>query len=324
MTTPLTSTPPPLRRRTTRIANDVSFTAARNSLISGYVAGSIGIAFGHPLDSLKVKLQTQAVNYIDESPPLQLRNAASRLKSLYAGIGPPLVTVGLLSSVNFTIYDSSRRHLFELFPSPSRVGNGSVEPSYLTDDSFSNIALASLCSGFVVSLLSAPVQAIKVLQQVRPDLTLKESVRRIYSHKPSSVRNFFIGYPVHFVAEAPGRTVYFLSYEVVKRKQCEARGVSSLDATLSERIAAAVFSGVTCWASIYPFDCVRSQMLAHEARFPNEASPTCRKMATTMYREHGIGGFTRGFGLTVLRAGPVASVVLPIFDYTFAFLEERR
>jgi len=203
--------PPLLQRRTTRIDSTLSVTSFSNSLLSGYVAGCIGIALGHPLDSLKVHLQTRLPSPADykppKLPPLTISSSLSRLASLYAGIGPPLLSVGLLSSVNFSVYDGLRRQLFDLYPSTQRIPSSHHAPSYLTDDSYANIALASLSSGLVVSLLSAPIQTIKVIQQIQPDLTLKEAIKKIYNSpvRPPSFRNFYIGFPVHAFCDGPGR-----------------------------------------------------------------------------------------------------------------------
>jgi hypothetical protein len=65
-------------------------------------------------------------------------------------------------------------------------------------------------------------------------------------------------------------------------------------------------------------------MLAHESRYPMLPSPTVTSTVKHIYSQHGWKGFTRGIGLTVARAGPVAASVLPIFDYTFNYLEEMR
>ena len=46
---------------------------------------------------------------------------------------------------------------------------------------------------------------------------------------------------------------------------------------------------------------------------------TCLK---AMVDEGGIARLYRGFGLTLLRAGPVSGVLLPLFDITLAALEK--
>ena len=47
-------------------------------------------------------------------------------------------------------------------------------------------------------------------------------------------------------------------------------------------------------------------------------------MALRLYRDGGVGRFYRGLGFTVLRAGPVAGVLLPTFDLTLYFLRQLR
>ena len=114
---------------------------------------------------------------------------------------------------------------------------------------------------------------------------------------------------------------YFATYELCKRFLAEGRGVSSLHATLPERCGAAVVAGCASWIVIYPADVVRSRILAFEARNPRGATPGVAEMAREVYGLYGVPGFFRGIGLTVLRAGPVAAAVLPLFDLSFAYLE---
>ena len=49
-----------------------------------------------------------------------------------------------------------------------------------------------------------------------------------------------------------------------------------------------------------------------------------REMALRLYKDGGVGRFYRGLGFTVLRAGPVAGVLLPTFDLTLYFLRQLR
>ena len=92
---------------------------------------------GHPLDSLKVHLQTGRTG------------ATPSFRKLYSGIVPPLTTVGAFNALNFMVYDNTRRLLFQrdmregnVMPPERRTGGRELLSNYITDDSMVNIALS--------------------------------------------------------------------------------------------------------------------------------------------------------------------------------------
>ena len=175
-----------------------------------------------------------------------------------------------------------------------------------------------------MSAVTSPFIIAKTMQQVKPELSLKYVIKETYhhsNHKMGRLSNFFIGYPFHAMCEGPGRAIYMATYEGLKRSFCERRSVSSLDATLVERMASAAAAGVVCWTSIYPFDVVRNRIYSHHVMYPAEIdTPGVLQMTRIIYKERGFGGFVKGIGPTVLRAGPVAATVLPIYDTVLEYL----
>ena len=68
--------------------------------VAGLVSGWIGIVIGHPLDTLKTRIQTNR--------PLLVLS----LQELYRGIAPPLLTVGLVQAANFSLLERGKvRHM---------------------------------------------------------------------------------------------------------------------------------------------------------------------------------------------------------------------
>lgn len=362
-------------------------------MLSGYFAGSVGLLVGHPLDSLKVLLQTQmdglpaqrgatpgapppsaaaaeaaakaAAQTVSATPPPAASRGAlatmfppgispfQRIRNLYSGIATPLVTVGIVQSLNFAMYDSARRVIYnfeeQLGRHPPQKPNAPPR-SYLTSDSLLGVSAASAIAGCVISLITSPFSIIKTVQQVQPGVSFGEVIRKTYRpsnpNKRCSVRNFYVGYPAHLYCEGPGRAVYFVTYEYLKRWQTEDElwasvlpesmlklsrepgsapvvygSRTSLDCTLGERMIAAALSGILCWISIFPFDVVRSKVAVHSAQFPYATStPSTLEMSRELYKKGGIRPFFRGLTLTVLRAGPVAATTLPAYDFMFAYL----
>jgi hypothetical protein len=164
------------------------------------------------------------------------------------------------------------------------------------------------------------------------------------------------------MTEILGRSVYFVTYEGLKRHLAARRRSSFTGTThrhdldksnlasfvpLHERMACAACAGILSWSVVFPFDSLRSRMFAREPPLqhavaaaagsvghgPHDStaavwwSSSPRRfqlaswyMARHMYREGGWKAFYRGYAVTVVRSGPVAAAVLPIYDLTLAYL----
>eukprot|EP00549_Striatella_unipunctata_P026176 CAMPEP_0118687388 /NCGR_PEP_ID=MMETSP0800-20121206/8353_1 /TAXON_ID=210618 ORGANISM="Striatella unipunctata, Strain CCMP2910" /NCGR_SAMPLE_ID=MMETSP0800 /ASSEMBLY_ACC=CAM_ASM_000638 /LENGTH=116 /DNA_ID=CAMNT_0006584563 /DNA_START=211 /DNA_END=561 /DNA_ORIENTATION=+ len=113
-----------------------------------------------------------------------------------------------------------------------------------------------------------------------------------------------------------------MTYETSKRTMMIQQNKSDL--TLWERVPCAALSGMVCWACIFPADVLRSKMYAQTLKSEGTTKLTTMEMAWSMYQGAGysLRPFFRGFWLTVARAGPVASTVLPIYDLSLEQLNK--
>jgi hypothetical protein len=397
------------------------------SLIAGYVAGSAGLLIGHPMDSLKVLIQTQGSSQ-GPSPSAATTAAAPRgagptgantkaiasslgsmaqsassaqqqqqqtrgktmaafrfpmppqqaatntititnkrsLLSLYAGIGTPLMSIGLVQSLNFFMYDSLRRHLYyyhhqEDSNNSNNTTNTGLE--YLHQDSIANVAQAAFVSGAFMSLVTSPLQVLKTTQQLHPRLSMRGALQHITSGSggggTSSITSLFRGYVPHLVCETFGRGVYFGTYELLKRymimsnrnrsrnKDDDDNDSNEGSLSMAQRMGAASVAGMASWSIIYPWDVIRCRMYALQASAGTASANantihkshlSMTRVISQMYQSSGTttsgGGttnklssfrpFFRGFGITVLRAGPVAAVVLPVYDVTLEWLNNNH
>jgi solute carrier family 25 carnitine/acylcarnitine transporter 20/29 len=288
--------------------NSQSPTAVRNSFFAGLSAGISGTLVGHPLDSLKVWMQTGAKNSKIGSISFQSvspRSVWQSLRSSYAGVLSPLLTVGVIQSINFTVYDSIRRYWYYKYDNPN---DDPAAKRYLTNDSFSSIAVSGVAAGAVVSIITQPVMMIKTKQQTITSMTFVDAIKH-------SMRKPLVGFGTHFFVETANRSIYFVTYEGLKRKYSDSEGNTSL----STRMTAATVAGIACWLFIYPTDVIRSRLYAASAVDKHMNAIQCVR---TMYAEHGVSSFFQGFNITLLRAGPVAAVILPVYDFVLEQLNK--
>jgi len=303
---------------------------------------------GHPLDSLKVLMQansstttasTTAVTVNGAATTTAMNNGASAqlrsmhtaavvqaghsnshlkkrsLMNLYKGIGTPLLTAGVMHSVNFMLYDSMRRMLYNCGISSSSSSN--VKGNYCYDDDILyGVALSGGTAGAVVSLYTSPLQLIKTKQQLML-WSLRQSL--VGTYQQGGVKAFYAGFGAHCYCDSIGRAVYLGSYEFTKREIRKSKMGEALN--VWERMFSAGVAGIICWTAIFPADVIRCRIYHSMAKASSCHIPSTAEMARHIYRNDGINGFFRGFTITVLRAGPVASIVLPIYDIALEFLQ---
>ncbi len=275
---------------------------------AGTVAGASGTLIGHPFDSLKVRLQVGR-ELVHQKYDL------AWMKQLYRGVVPPILTTGAMASINFTIYEASRSWLnTKYFFAPT-------QNSHLC-----SVFIAGCTSGAFVSLISTPISVIKIQQQVATEKNLVNSIIDIY--KKSGIRGFYRGFSTMLVLESPGRGVYMCSYETCKSliayaNDTQGRAYSDRSVTTSQtshRILSAALAGIFSWLVVYPFDVVKARVQLDFNRKLYSSTWSC---AVTTWREGGVRAMYRGIVYTLVRAGPVAGTILPIYEATKDWIESH-
>lgn len=319
-----------LLRRSTQLAQETcSSTSVSNSVIAGYAAGISGTIVGHPFDSAKVWLQTNTnsssigtqagtpttvpsnkttrstqvalvTNTTTYAPPLRAQAVAQHVKRLYAGITGPLLTVGIVQSLNFAVYDSTRRMLYGWQHSAHN------DLDYLHADSLMNVGVAGGVAGAVLSLITSPMHVVKTQQQIH-NISLRQALQE------NQGRRLFVGMTPHLLSSTIGRAIYLVTYESAKRYASNNNADGHLSLTV--RALAAATAGIVSWSLIFPLDSVRSRMYASAG----DTKTSVRQVWNQMWRERSL---YRGYRMTVLRAGPVAATVLPVYDLTLGYLNE--
>ena len=294
-----------------------STVAVRNSFVAGLIAGVTGTLVGHPLDSVKVWIQTGQQRPTFENATTSKMGGGtggvggilSALRRSYAGVASPVLTVGLIQSINFAAYDSMRRYWYYTYEVDTK-GNPS-DKAYLNNDSFTSIAVSGVAAGAVVSTITQPVMMIKTKQQTQQhNMKFAQAIKH-------SIRYPMIGFGTHFFMETANRSIYFVVYEAIKRKYAD--DDEHGNASMSVRMMGAMAAGVSCWMFIYPSDVIRSRLYSASASGRNM---NALQVVREMYAQQGVRSFFKGYGITMLRAGPVAAFILPVYDVVLDFLNK--
>ncbi|EPQ28942.1 uncharacterized protein PFL1_03742 [Pseudozyma flocculosa PF-1] len=266
-----------------------------------------------------------------------------KLLGLYKGVTSPMLGVAVMNASIFGLYGLALRFqqqhgLFAPQSSgPGLLGGASFEPS------LTQIMVAGMVSGLGSSLITAPIDLIKIREQM--DLSTRSSAAS--SARPSTYRTLvnivrtegvfrglFRGWGCTAVRDL-GYGPYFWSYELMNRylgsrgtdgplSDGRLRPLSNVELAVSGGIA-----GVLAWLSTFWADVIKTKVQAttrfddQKARLAQSQSGAhsplwtrslfCRTAAET-YKDGGVRAFFAGVGPTVLRALPVNAVMFIVFE----------
>lgn len=114
-------------------------------------SGMAGVAVGHPLDTVKVHLQTQDavhVKYRGTVDCLRSLLAKEGIRGIYKGVSSPLLGVAGINAIVFGIY-------------------GNVQKRMTDPNSLQSHAIAGAVAGLFQSFICSPMELAKSRLQVR-------------------------------------------------------------------------------------------------------------------------------------------------------------
>ncbi|XP_004926545.1 mitochondrial basic amino acids transporter isoform X1 [Bombyx mori] len=199
--------------------------------VAGCIGGCAGIVAGHPLDTLKVHIQS------GRGSPLQCAKSLLRggtISNIYRGVWAPLGGIAAVNAIVFGAYGNTRRALSE-------------------PDSLKTHAMAGAAAGALQSLACAPVELIKTRQQLAsagegmPNGAWA-GARHIV--KIGGFKALFRGLGITVARDSPAFAIYFTSYEVMTRG----------DKSVSRVFTAGGVAGALSWVILYPIDVVKSRL----------------------------------------------------------------
>ena len=269
-------------------------------LISGGLAGSIGIFIGFPFDMIKVKLQARPDLYKSAISCLKVAWKEEGIRGLYRGCLAPIAFQGPINSLLF-VGDSTALKYLEPDLRYGQVG----KPK--------NIFLAGCCGGFLQCILLVPSEVIKCTMQLRTinpnrrviNLSHLEQTVQCASdiYRAEGIAGFYKGFNVTAMREVPSIGIYFFSYKFIKDslKNKFQRSGEQVYETASTLFAGGA-AGAMSWTVIYPFDVIKSNIQASDPTSSGNKDRLKRStwsVARELYGQQGARIFVAGLGTAV-------------------------
>uniref|UniRef100_A0A0X3NXT0 Mitochondrial carnitine/acylcarnitine carrier protein n=1 Tax=Schistocephalus solidus TaxID=70667 RepID=A0A0X3NXT0_SCHSO len=266
------------------------------SFLAGGFGGMCTVATGHPLDTIKVRLQTMPHPLPGGSPLYHGTIDCARkivinegFRGLYKGMGAPLLGVTPMFAVCFFGFNLGK----ELF---------SKNPDRITKH---EIFCAGLLSGVFTTGIMVPGERIKCILQIQAHsigpVKYKgpvDVVRKL--HREGGIRSIYKGTAATLLRDVPASGMYFLSYEWIKELLMPV-GAAKSDLGVPQTLFAGGMAGIFNWLVAIPPDVLKSRLqTAPEGRYPKGI----RSVFVEMMAKEGIFALYKGVTPVMLRAFP--------------------
>jgi len=281
--------------------------------VAGWVSGCAGVLVSHPLDTVKVRLQTQGVSGIQQKYNgtwhcLTEIVRKEKVRGLFKGMSSPLLGTALWNAVIFGTYGNTIHWL---------AGDNVKEQHRM-----SNVVFASLASGFTQTFVITPLELTKTRLQIQSSSENKiyngllDCTRKIY--RQHGFFGLFKGFNATFIRDTIGFTAFFGIFEQFSRWLSNEQPPYN-DITILGHVMAGGLTGAISWGCAFPADVIKCRLqVDYEGRYSGFLD-----CARKSYREEGSALFRRGFWPCVLRGFPMNAAIFSIYHYMIRVYEEH-
>lgn len=291
-----------------------AYTATMH-FIGGVLGGMAGVAASYPLDTVKVRMQTQTMTGVHYDGMFHCFGQIWKtegLSAFYRGIAAPMSSYGMIKSITFGSYGNTLDYF-----KAKRQKNGTWDGKHAYFELFTGGCIG----GFACTSVMAPNDRIKVQMQIAAsEGTPFKNVVECGTH---IVRNYglfsesglFRGWGSTVIRDVPGMSGYYIVYEGVKRAW-KPWGKEGKHSDL-QNLTAGGLAGQASWLPVYPFDVIKSRIQAR-AGTPN-AYKGIGQAAGHMLKTEGPLVFYKGFVPTLIQAFPLHGSVFMVYELWLRF-----
>ncbi|KAM7368098.1 hypothetical protein PAMP_014348 [Pampus punctatissimus] len=279
--------------------------------------GACGVAVGYPLDTVKVRIQTQKqFTGVWQCAVATFSNEGVR--GFFKGMSLPVTTISMTSSVVFGTY----RNCLQCLSQARGAGCG--------PNTKQEVFLSGLAGGIAQISVMSPGDIVKVRLQCQTESKRGGSnMPRPKYHGPvhcllsiikeEGILGLYKGAFPLMLRDGPSYATYFLTYTTI----CEWLTDSSKKRPdWSGVMLAGGIAGVAGWTVGTPMDVIKARLQMDGERGMKRYKGFFHCITETM-RVEGAGVFFKSLGINWLRAFPVNMVVFVTYEVLTGFLQAR-
>merc|ERR1719234_575307 len=271
------------------------------NLLAGGVGGLASLVVGHPLDTVKVRLQTMSADTRGQVP---YRSATHCLTTMVQHEGPSSLFRGMSGLAVFSV---PRFALLFYANSWGRL----ILPGEGGGPSLKQVLMGGVVSQLVVApFLVAPLERVKVLLQAHPGKFSGQVDCLGHILRTEGTRGLLRGSLLTLARDVPAFCAYFATYETLRCQLQKEDGTIGLGQT----VGIGGLAGVVAWALALPLDSLKNRFQV----CLNQTSllGVLRKVR----RQGGLKQLYRGAGVVLLRAFPANAATFIGYEWTMRVL----
>eukprot|EP01126_Amoeba_proteus_P021964 TRINITY_DN22314_c0_g1_i1.p1 TRINITY_DN22314_c0_g1~~TRINITY_DN22314_c0_g1_i1.p1 ORF type:complete len:303 (-),score=36.88 TRINITY_DN22314_c0_g1_i1:230-1081(-) len=223
--------------------------------VAGGIGGLVSVFFGYPLDSIKVRLQTNEKTYRGFFHCVQHTYKLGGVREFYKGITAPLLGTPFIYALSFFGFALGKALFVK-----DQQNMTSIE-----------LLVASAFSGLCHPPIMVPVERVKCVIQSHTLNPNAAPGSRIGTYhvlqkllKQEGIKSLYKGYIWCQFRELVGSVVWFFTYS--RMKELLVVGSDSMDS--SKTVLAGAVTGMTYWVCIYPLDTIKSRIQVSSVGIP--------------------------------------------------------
>lgn len=192
--------------------------------------------------------------------------------------------------------------------------------------SYGQYYLAGAFAGITNSVLSGPIEHVRIRLQTQPHGAGRlyngpiDCIRKL-SANDGVMRGLYRGQAVTYFREAQAYGVWFTCFEWMMNQDAKRNNIKREDIPSWKVAAYGGVAGEGLWLASYPFDVIKSKMQSDGFGAQKQFSSMTDCFRKT-YAAEGLGGFWKGIGPTLLRAMPVSAGTFFVYVFPFPFMLE--
>ena len=284
-----------------------------HDLCAGTIGGVSGIIAGHPIDTIKVRLQTTSI-------PLWtvLRTLSTDgVNGFYKGMLSPIVSNAPINAILFATYGSLSRMFLRNTNHENIQNNHSENEKNIRKLNKRQQFIAGSTAGAAQTIFATPAELVKIQVQSSSTPTNSIIVGRSIVHQ-FGVAGLYRGWTITAARDIPSFGVYFVMYDVIKG-QLISNNSSKTEMRTSLMIAGGL-TGMLSWGLCQPLDVAKSCYQA----LPLDSTESIISVCKTRVNKEGWRFFTKGMSASILRAFPTSAVTFLVYEETMAALVDEE
>ncbi len=281
-------------------------------MVSGAISGSILSFIGHPLDTVKVRMQANSNVYASTQQCVRSIVKKEGFKIFYSGFTPALFGAVSTSAIRFGIQSKLNTQVGSIFCKGLSCCSFEQLPiSYR----IASEALGGAAVGVILPLLTTPLELLKCKKQTASKPRGLLSVSRSMIAQ-GGIKAMWTGHALTMTRSTLGNCLLFGSYPMWKFLLSSGSDCSRQQ-SYSYLSACGILSGWTSCLLTYPIDSAKARVqVRSNGKFCT--SQGMRGMIVELACERAL---YRGLSTVLVRAIPIHALYLPTFDYLLQFFE---